>query len=206
MNKNTQRPMEGVDEFDQELAALYREALWDEDFQQQVAATLRNNLSDAALTALDAHAQAFAQDECLPATFKAHLIEMMPQCQQVSKVAQTEMPWWRRWFRSDWGDIARLPGPVVSIPAALMARVLFGVLLPTLLTVITPNESVEQLRGGDATPAAVTEMANANGISDSVRQHRQAWLNAIAELLKQGKEVQASEELQRFRYNPPSEP
>ena len=79
-------------------------------------------------------------------------------------------------------------------------------LLPTLLSGLNQPEYVT--RGGEADKGVVTQpdaQAGAqNGITDAIRQNPQQWLEAIAELLRQGKVAQARAELQAFELQHPN--
>ena len=196
--------MNADDTFDQELTSLYRAALLDEDFQQQVRQDLQT-LPDAALADLKAVEQVFVQDESLSAAMKARLLDMVPPCSKRQSAPVKPQPWWRKLLSADWAS-SLLPRPVFSIPAALMAGMLFGVLLPTLLSSLNQPDYVT--RGGETDKGAVTRphvrVGAQNGITDATRQNPQQWLEAIAELLRQGKVAQARAELQAFELQHPN--
>lgn len=204
MTTETQRPQDDDDAFEQELAKLYRAALLDEQFQQQVQQDLQT-LPASAQAELQPAEQVFVQEEKLSAAAKARMLDMIPPCRPQQAVPAKPQPWWRKLLAADWAS-SLLPGPVFSIPAALMAGVLFGVLLPTLLSSLHQPEYVT--RGGEVDKGAVTrpdaQVGAQNGITDAVRQHPQQWLEAIAELLRQGKVAQARAELQAFELQHPN--
>lgn len=205
MTTETQRPQDDGDAFEQELAKLYRAALLDEQFQQQVQQDLQT-LPASAQAELQPAEQVFVQEETLSAAAKARMLDMIPPCRQPTAAAPSKpLPWWRKLLTANWGS-SLLPGPVFSIPAALMAGALFGVLLPTLLSGLNQPEYVT--RGGEAEKGVVTqpdEQAGAqNGITDAIRLNPQQWLEAIAELLRQGKVAQARAELQAFELQHPN--
>ncbi|OQX00291.1 MAG: hypothetical protein BWK73_48885 [Thiothrix lacustris] len=191
--------------FDQELTRLYRAALRDEPFQQQVSQDLQT-LPVTAQAALKPAEQAFVREETLSAAAQTRLLDMIPPCKQSQPARTKPQPWWRKLLASDWGS-ALLPRPAFSIPAALMTGMLFGVLLPTFLAHLTQPEYVT--RGGDADkPTQITrpepQLGAQNGITDAIRQNPQQWLEAIAELLRQGKMAQARAELQAFELQYPN--
>lgn len=204
MTTETQRPQDDDDAFEQELAKLYRAALLDEQFQQQVQQDLQT-LPASAQAELQPAQQVFVQEEKLSAAAKARMLDMIPPCRQQQPAPTKTQPWWRKLLTANWGS-SLLPGPVFSIPAALMAGALFGVLLPTLLSGLNQPEYVT--RGGGTGKGVVTqpdEQAGAqNGITDAIRQNPQQWLEAIAELLRQGKVAQARAELQAFELQHPN--
>lgn len=175
--------------FDQELARLYKAALLDEDFQHQVASDLRT-LPEAAQAELHEPEQAFVRDETLSAAVKERLREIIPPCRQQPA---RQIPWWRRLLADNWSS-ALLPGPLISIPAALMTGILFGVLLPMLLAPQNHPQEAE-MRGASTHTSDTFEQA---------RQDPQQWLEAIAVLLHQGKVEQAREELQAFALQYPN--
>lgn len=204
MTTETQRPLDDDDAFEQELAKLYRAALLDEQFQQQVQQDLQT-LPASAQAELQPAEQVFVREETLSAAAKVRMLEMIPPCSQRQPALAKPQPWWRKLLTANWAS-SLLPGPIFSIPAALMAGALFGVLLPTLLSGLNQPEYVT--RGGEVDKSAVIQpdaQAGAqNGITDAIRQHPQQWLEAIAELLRQGKVAQARAELQVFELQHPN--
>lgn len=203
MTTENQRPLDD-DNFEQELAKLYRAALLDEKFQQQVRQDLQT-LPASVQAELQPAEQVFVQEESLSAAAKARLLDMIPPCRQQQPAPVKPQPWWRKLLTANWAS-SLLPGPVFSIPAALMAGVLFGVLLPTLLSDLNQPEYVT--RGGDIDKSTVTrpeaQAGVQNGITDAIRQNPQQWLEAIAGLLRQGKVAQARAELQAFELQYPN--
>lgn len=203
MNTDNQRPQDDDAAFDQELAKLYRAALLDEAFQQQVKQDLQA-LSADAQAELQPAQQVFVQEEKLSVAAKARMLDMIPPCRQQQPAPTKTQPWWRQLLTGNWGS-SLLPGPVFSIPAALMAGALFGVLLPTLLSSLNQPEYVTRGEMGEGTVTRPEAQAGAqNGITDAIRQNPQQWLEAIAELLRQGKVAQARAELQRFELQHPN--
>ncbi|MEB4589451.1 hypothetical protein VSS37_00525 [Candidatus Thiothrix sp. Deng01] len=204
MTIDNQQPLEDDDAFGQELAKLYRTALLDEQFQQQVRQDLQALPTNVQADLLPAE-QVFVQEETLSAAAKARMLDMVPPCRQPQAAPVKPQSWWRKLLAADWAS-SLLPGPAFSIPAALMAGVLFGVLLPTLLPSLQQPEYVT--RGGQVDKGIVThpdtQAGEQNGITDEVRQNPQQWLAAIAELLRQGKVAQARAELQAFELQYPN--
>lgn len=199
MNTTIPRPLEGEeDDFDQELTGLYRTALLDEDFQQQVKQALQT-LPDTSLADLNAPEQAFVQEESLSAATKARLLDMTPTCNQQAARTPQPVPWWRQLLAANWAS-SILPGPAISIPGALVVGALFGALLPTLLTMLNQPDYVT--RGDKPDQTAISQQTDQavmpGGITDAVRQNPQQWLAAIAELVRHGKVPQARTELQKF--------
>lgn len=180
--------------FEQELRALYRAALLDEDFQQQLASDLRS-LPAGEQAGLQAAEQTLLRDATLSETARVRLLDTLPPCQAQPAIS-SQQAWWQRW----------LPRPWLLLPATLLAGVLLGGLLPSLWL---PPAS-DDLTRGHSLPVAPVAPAN-TPVDASIRQNPQQWLLVIADLLRQGKVAQARQELQAFgllypNYQPPPSP
>ncbi len=193
--------------FDLELRALYRAALLDENFQQQVADSLCS-LPQEVQQSLSESEQALLQNASLSQESRAKLLGIKPVCQSSPSLAERFAAGLRHWL---------LP-PVLALPATLVMGLLLGLLLPVLLQ---PAPQEDTLRGHPVPGSAAVVSGNESGesgkqaeqgkITDAVRQQPQQWLVLIAELLQQGKVAQAREELQAFEllypdYPPPPSP
>ena len=102
MTTETQHPLDDDDAFEQELAKLYRAALLDEQFQQQVQQDLQT-LPASAQAELQPAEQVFVQEEKLSAAAKARMLEMIPPCRQQQSVIAKPLPWWRKLLTANWG-------------------------------------------------------------------------------------------------------
>ncbi|SJM94486.1 hypothetical protein [Crenothrix polyspora] len=182
MNSNTPPSTEDDEAFDLTLQKLYRSALFDEKFQQQVAADLRA-LPPQARAKLNAADRAFMEDADLPDALAKKLMAMTCGCKP--------KPWWKKLFSFNF-DMGNFLSPAFSVPVSLMAGVLLGVLLPKFMQ---PNTSFESL-GGD-TPEAV-QHATLGEIAKETKDDPKQWLSAIADLVRQGKASEAQKQLQEF--------
>lgn len=205
MNDDVSHQDEDDKDFDRKLSDLYRAALLDEHFQQQVSKDLQT-LSAEARASLNTTEQAFVDDQSLSEAARARLLDTMAKRGKApakDDLTQGKPSWWQKLLGGGkWGN-PLLPGPVLGIPAAMMAGVLVGLLLPTLWVNLT--EPTHQTRGGGSGPVEVQQTAPspADNIPDAVRRDPQQWLNAIAELVRQGKVTEARAQLDAFDIEHP---
>lgn len=196
-NDNASRP-EDDKAFDQELKALYKASLLDENFQQQVAENLRSLPTDIQ-SRLRTSEQAMLDEVSLTTERQAKLLAATPACQRSESLIKRLAAGLRQW----------LVPPALALPTTLVAGVLLGLFVPALLQTQLPDDTFR----GDPAPGSGevvsgSESAKPGEITDAVRQQPQQWLVLITELLRQGKIAQAREELQAFEllhpdYQPP---
>jgi hypothetical protein len=190
MNSDTHPPTEDDEDFDLTLQKLYRSALFDEKFQQQVAADLRA-LPPSAQAKLSAADRAFMEEVELPDELAKKLMAMSCGCKP--------KPWWKKLFSFNF-DMGNFLSPVFSVPVSVMAGILLGVfLVPTMLSQI--NSQLRPSLGGD-TPETV-QHATLGAIDEKTKNDPQKWLSAIAELVQQGKTSEAQKQLQEFEMTHP---
>lgn len=193
--------------FDRQLHQWYRQALLTEAFQQQVAEDLQQ-LPQEGKSALGAKHQAFIDPPTLSTQSYQRLLDLMPDCGAVTKPAKAPpQSWWQRLFSRRWNE-SRLPGPGLSLPLTLVAGIVLGVALPSLLTLLHPQPVTWR---GTNTQVSETPSTASITLSPAIKQNPAQWLNAIADLLKQGRVEQATTELDEFRlrypnYQPSSSP
>lgn len=189
MNSNTPPSTEDDEAFDLTLQKLYRSALFDEKFQQQVAADLRA-LPPQARAKLNAADRAFMEDADLPDALAKKLMVMTCGCKP--------KPWWKKLFSFNF-DMGNFLSPAFSVPVSLMAGILLGVfLIPRLPQLI--NEQSAFL--GGETPAKVQD-ATLGEITAETKLEPKKWLAAIADLVQQGKTSEAQAQLQEFEMRHP---
>lgn len=182
--------------FEQELRALYRAALLDETFQNQVVDSF-HLLPAESQRMLHPREQALVQDIRLTNTTRAKLLDVMPLCQPASALACKPAKGWQRWLLPQW----------IMLPATLMAGLLLGSILPRFLLLPTLNNDLTRGQS-QVSPSVPPASTPATG---TMQQNPQQWLLNIAELLRQGKVAQARQELQAFEllypgYQPPPSP
>jgi hypothetical protein len=206
MNGDTSGQDEDDKDFEQALSSLYRAALLDEDFQQQVGKDL-HTLPETARASLKPKEQVFVDGCKLSAEARARLQDRMVLTTEADRPVKPPKPakasWWKRLLGGGSWERSFLPGPAFSIPAALSLGLMLGVLLPTLLSFMeTPGfngrgavrQMDVQLPAGQEPGAAV---------SDEARAKRQLRLDAIAGLFREGKVTEGEAEVQAFRRDYP---
>lgn len=207
MNNEHSPPSPEDKAFDQELRALYQASLLDEDFQHQLADSLRA-LPEDAQSHLREPEKALLQDANLTSATHAKLLDAIPACAPPPKSPESPKSLserftakWRHWF---------IP-PMLALPTTLVMGLLLGLLLPVLLQPDLPDDTIRGHSASDPKVASGIESTESEQgkITDEIRQQQQQWLGLIAELLRQGKVAQAREELQMFEllhpdYQPPS--
>lgn len=204
MNDDVSHQDEDDKDFNQTLSDLYRAALLDENFQQQVGKDL-HTLSAEARASLKTAEQAFLDDGSPSEEARVRLLDKMAAPASMpanAGVSQNKKSWWQKLLGGrTWGN-SLLPRPVFSIPAAMMAGVVLGVLLPTLLSSLM--EPVHQTRGGTSkADTAQTGSSPAGSIPDAVRQDPQQWLKVIGALVVQGRLAEARAEMDAFENEHP---
>lgn len=201
MNSDNNTPADEADDkaFERKLGKLYRAALFDETFQQQMVQDFAL-LSDAGKSLLRQPERAFLQDDTLSATAKERLLDLLPPCLPAQTKPTT---WWQRLFGTK--TTARTTGaPRWSIPVAVMAGLVVGLMLPSFMALLVKRDDV--MRGGEPTSTVSptnptpTEMT----FSPEVKQDPTRWLNGIADLVRQGKISAATAELDEFRLRYPN--
>jgi hypothetical protein len=190
MNSDTHPSSEDDEAFDHTLQKLYRSALFDEKFQQQVAADLRS-LTPQAQAKLKTADWAFMEDAELPDALAKKLMAISCGCPKPK-------PWWKKLFSFDFG-VGNFLSPAFSVPVSLMAGILLGIfLLPKLMQQF--NTQFDPLGGN--TPATVQEVTLGE-ITEATKREPQKWLTAIADLVRQGKTSEAQAQLQEFEMRHP---
>lgn len=199
---NPASPEEADDDdkvFERELRRLYRSALCDEAFQQQLVKDF-TLLSEAGKALLHPPERAFVQHETLSPAAKARLLEMLPACVP----APTKPMTWLQRLGLSKAAKHKTGVPTWSVPAALMAGLMLGVMLPSIMAGLVTREAVMR---GEALPS--TDLpANSAPIemtfSPEIKQNPALWLNGIAELVRQGKVNAAVAELDEFKLRYPN--
>ena len=201
MNSDNNMPADEADDkaFERKLGKLYRAALFDETFQQQMVQDFAL-LSDAGKSLLRQPERAFLQDDTLSATAKERLLDLLPPCSPVQTKPET---WWQRLFGTK-TTVRTTGAPRWSIPVAVMAGLVVGLMLPSFMALLVKRDDV--MRGGEPTSTVSptnptpTEMT----FSPEVKQDPTRWLNGIADLVRQGKISAATAELDDFRLRYPN--
>lgn len=189
---NTTTPQDEDDEvFDRKLRKLYQAALFDENFQLQVAADL-HALPPEAQAKLNASDREFIAEHSLSESLTEKLLAVNCGCSEAPQFR----PWWKTLLPIDF-NAGRFLTPGFSIPMSLAAGLLLGLVLPTLLQ----QQGAEQFRGGiTSTTQPETPVGS---ISEDIKQQPQQWLGAIADLVRQGKVSEAQTQLQEFMIRHP---
>jgi hypothetical protein len=202
MNGDTPDQDEEDKDFEQALSSLYRAALLDEDFQQQVGNDL-HTLPEAARANLKPKEQAFVDGYTLSAEVRAKLQDRTAVTRAGERVRPVTIPWWKKLRGSGGWKHSFLPGPAFSIPVALTLGLMLGVLLPTLLSSMTAPAFNGRGAVGQMNVQPLAGQAPGSELSDEERKNRQLRLDAIAELFRQGKVTEGEVEVQAFKRDYP---
>ncbi|EIJ34411.1 hypothetical protein [Thiothrix nivea] len=177
------------------LAALYRAALLDEDFQQQVRRDIQAlpPVSDT----VSVSETAFVEDGPLPEGLRGRLRAMQEGAPAVKRCVAA-LPWWKQLWRSEGWSRLSLPAPGFTLPAAVAMGLLFGGVLVPLLRQGSPETPV--LRGSGSDSAVTAAGAdNACAITGVERADPAQWWAAI-----QRCEQQSAKEKQALRKQFPN--
>jgi hypothetical protein len=189
MNTDTQSPKDDG-AFDRELRDLYRTALFDEDFQLQVATDLRSLPKDVQANLKQAD-QVFIHDAVISDDLSKKLMAINCGCPKPK-------PWWKKLFVFNF-DMGNFLSPVFSLPVSVMAGILLGVfLVPKVMTQF--NSPFTSLGGDISTTVQEPVLGD---ITEDTKREPQKWLTAIADLVRQGKITEAQAQLQEFDMRHP---